>query len=162
MSRYRSNTDSRFNCFLGPIIPNIIAGKLDRFNVTCFTTVICAILWLSGRGQGLSVAFAALFGISPDTVIGQFPVLTAMVSPLSEMGTRIGTSVAFASFGVLTSPPVGNATDTSGRTYIYMAIFVGLKLLVAAPAIWLLWTKLDGWALQCKVRRTKSTVEDML
>lgn len=95
----------------------------------CFTTVICAILclalWLPGRGQGLSVAFATLFGISPDTVIGQCPVLTAMVSPLSEMGTRMGTSVAFASLGVLTSPPVGNAIDAaSGGTYIYTAIFV--------------------------------------
>jgi len=143
--------------FFGRTIPNLIADKVGRFNIMILTSILSAILclalWLPGRGIGPSIAFAILFGFSTGAVIGLGPVLLVMISPMSEMGTRMGTYVAFAAVGTLTSPPIGNtiAAATPGGTYVYTALFAGVNFLIAAVGLWVLRTRLGGWGLRSRV-----------
>ncbi|KAJ9138316.1 MFS general substrate transporter [Coniochaeta hoffmannii] len=72
--------------FIGRTVPNYIADKLGRFNVTIVMTALSAVvvlaLWLPGRGDGAFISFAVLFGITSGAGIGLGPVLIASISPI--------------------------------------------------------------------------------
>ena len=143
------------NSFFGRTVPNLIADKLGRFNVmvvmTLLSGILCLALWLPGRSNATSIVFAVLFGISSGAVIGIGPVLIASISPMRELGTRMGTILAIAAIGTLTAPPIGTAiAQKSGGDFTYSALFAGLDFLIAGVVVWLLRTRISGWSLTTK------------
>ncbi|RSL90171.1 hypothetical protein CEP51_000864 [Fusarium floridanum] len=142
--------------FFGRTVPNYIADKLGRFNVTVVMLLLSAImvlgLWLPGRGDGAIITFAVLFGFSSGAGIGLAPVLIAGVSPIEELGFRVGTILSLAAIGSLTSPPIAGAIVTDdGGSYRFAAVFGGVNFLIATRGVALLRVKLGGWKLTTKI-----------
>ncbi|KAJ4163178.1 hypothetical protein LMH87_004922 [Akanthomyces muscarius] len=142
--------------FIGRTVPNVAADKYGRFNVTIlmilFSAVVVLGIWLPGHSAGASYAFAVLFGIGSGACIGLGPVLIMSISPIKEVGYRMGTIFAIAGIGCLTSPPIGGAIvdKTSDKVYDYAALFSGLNYLVAfAFMVWLR-GRMVGWKLNTK------------
>lgn len=138
--------------FFGRTVPNYIADKVGRFNVMLVMTTLSATLvlalWLPARGNGALITFAALFGITSGAIIGLGPVLIVQISPMSELGYRVGTVLAFAAVGTLTSPPIGGAIAASdGGSYTYTCVFSGVSFLLGTVGLAALRVRLSGWGL---------------
>lgn len=138
--------------FIGRTVPNIVADRIGRFNVMVLMTLWSAILvlglWLPGRGNGAIITFATLFGISSGAGIGLGPVLITSISPMKELGYRLGTILAIAAVATLTSPPIGGAivAHESGD-YNYACVFSGVSFLATTVGILVLRIRLAGWKL---------------
>ncbi|KAF7160151.1 hypothetical protein CNMCM5623_005666 [Aspergillus felis] len=142
--------------FFGRTVPNYIADKVGRFNVMLVMTSLSAILvlalWLPARGNGALITFAALFGITSGAIIGLGPVLVVSISPMSELGYRMGTVLAFAAVGTLTSPPIGGAIAAdSGGSYTYTCVFSGVSFILGTLGLAALRVRLSGWRLTTKI-----------
>ncbi len=74
-----------------------------------FSIVLVLGLWLPGHSHAAIITFTALFGIDSDAYIGLGPVLIMSISPMKEVGYRMGTVFAIAGIGTLTSPSIGGA-----------------------------------------------------
>lgn len=142
--------------FFGRTVPNYIADRVGRFNVMIVMTSLSAILvlslWLPARGNGAIITFGALFGFSSGAIIGLGPVLIAAISPIKELGYRMGTILAFAAVGTLTSPPIGGAivADQSG-SYNYTCVFSGVSFLLGVIGLTILRSRLAGWSITAKI-----------
>jgi MFS family permease len=142
--------------FIGRTVPNVLADKYGRFNVTSimilFSTVIILGLWLPGHSHSAIITFAALFGIGSGACIGLGPVLIMNISPMSEVGYRMGTVMAIAGLGTLTSPPIGGAIIAAhGGSYVYACVFSGVSYVVALTGILVLRGRFCGWKVAAKV-----------
>ena len=142
--------------FFGRTIPNYIADKVGRFNVMIIMTTLSAILvlalWLPARGNGAIIPFAALFGFSSGAIIGLGPVLIVAISPVKEIGYRMGVVLVFAAIGTLTSPPIGGAiaaADNGG--YDFTCLFSGVSFILGAIGLTILRIKIAGWSLGAKI-----------
>lgn len=142
--------------FFGRTVSNYIADKVGRFNVMLVKTSLLVILVLAlslpARGNGALITFAALFGITSGAIIGLGPVFTFFISPMNEMGYRMGTVLAFAAVGTLTSPPIGGTfTANSGGSYTCTYAFSGVSLVLGTIGLAALRVRLAGWGLTAKV-----------
>lgn len=74
------------------------------------------------------------------------------ISPMSEVGYRMGTVMAIAGIGTLTSPPIGGAiVARCGGSYVYACIFSGVSYFVALVGILVLRGRIAGWKVAVKV-----------
>ncbi|KAM5377374.1 hypothetical protein ACJZ2D_005055 [Fusarium nematophilum] len=142
--------------FFGRTVPNYFADKLGRFNVMMAMVFLSAILilalWLPGRSNGAIIGFAVLFGFSSGAGIGLGPVLVASISPIEELGFRMGTIMSLAAIGTLTSPPIAGAiVAADGGRYRFAALFGGVNFLIATFGMGLLRVRLGGWKLSAKI-----------
>ncbi|KAL2810740.1 major facilitator superfamily domain-containing protein [Aspergillus granulosus] len=142
--------------FFGRTIPNMLADKFGGFNVMIIMMVYSMItvlaIWLPGRSSATSILFAALFGIGSGASIGLGPVLIMGISPMKEVGYRMGTIFAVAGIGALTSPPIGGAIvgATSGGDFDFACVFSGANYFVAVCLLVVLRVRLVGWEIMVK------------
>ena len=134
-----------------------MADKYGRFNLTLimilFTAISVLAVWLPGRSSATSVVFAVLFGVGSGACFGLGPVLIMMISPINEVGIRMGTIFAIAAISCLTSPPIGGAIvdKTPGSNYDYACVFSGVNFIIALLVIGVLRVRLGGWKITAKV-----------
>lgn len=114
-----------------------------------FTMIFVLGLWLPSRSDGASIAFAAIFGIGSGACIGLAPVLIMTISPMEEVGFRMGTLFAVAGIGALTSPPIAGAIvqRTPGGDYVFACVFSGISFLVSTVFMVALRARIGGWKL---------------
>jgi MFS family permease len=149
------NTNLVFS-FIGRTVPNLLADKYGRFNVMTlmilFSMITILGIWLPGRSEATSIVFAALFGISSGATIGLGPVLIMSISPMNEIGYRMGTIFAICGVASLTSPPIGGAIveATKGGVYDFACVFSGLNYGIALVLILWLRVRLVGWKIGIK------------
>ncbi|KAL4751796.1 hypothetical protein BDW72DRAFT_192657 [Aspergillus terricola var. indicus] len=142
--------------FLGRTMPNILADKYGRFNVMIImvlsSMIIVLALWLPGRSEATMISFAALFGVGSGAGIGLGPVLIMGISPIKEVGYRMGTIFAIAGIGALTSPPIGGAIveRTKHGDFDYACVFSGVNYFFSLVFIIILRVRLVGWKLTAK------------
>ncbi|KAK9320449.1 major facilitator superfamily domain-containing protein [Lipomyces orientalis] len=120
--------------FFGRVIPGILADKLGRFNtfIACCTTagILVLGLWLPATGHVPIILFAALFGFASGASISLMPALIAEISPIHEIGTRIGAVSAFASFAALSGMPISGAILLHDHnSFTGVAVFGGVTLI---------------------------------
>lgn len=142
--------------FIGRTVPNAIADKYGRFNVMIimilFSAIIILGLWLPAHSHAAIITFAALFGVGSGACIGLGPVLIMSISPMSEVGYRMGTVMAIAGIGTLTSPPIGGAIlAMHDGSYMYACVFSGASYFASLVAIVVLRTRIAGWKIAMKV-----------
>jgi MFS family permease len=117
-----------------------------------FSTITILGLWLPAHSHAAMIAFAALFGIGSGACIGPGPVLIMSISPVSEVGYRMGTVMAIAGVGTLTSPPIGGAIIAKhGWSQGYACVFSGVSYFVALAGILVLRRCVAGWKVAIKV-----------
>ncbi|KAK1146881.1 hypothetical protein N8T08_002207 [Aspergillus melleus] len=126
--------------FLGRTVPNYFADRCGAFNVmivmTLFTAIIVLALLLPASGNAAFLTFTALFGVGSGATVGLGPVLIAILSPIREVGLRMGTTLAIGAVGGLTSPPIAGAIaarEEGDFTYAYGITVPPHKL---QPEIW--------------------------
>jgi len=146
---------TRFS-FFGRTVPNLIADKYGRFNVmiimVLFSAILVLALWLPGRSNAAIITFAVLFGVGSGACVGLGPVLVMSISPMKEVGFRLGTVLALAGIGALTSPPIAGAiTADDGGSYVYTCVFSGVNFFICLVGIIILRGHVAGWSLTTKV-----------
>ncbi|KAK9447407.1 MFS general substrate transporter [Limtongia smithiae] len=142
--------------FVGRTVPNYFADKVGRFNLmigmSILSTVLVLGLWLPGRGHSAFICFAVFFGISSGACVGLGPVLIASVSPIKELGTRMGTVFAIASGASLSSAPIAAAiVADDGGSYRFAAVFSGVNFFLATICLCILRGCIAGWAVNANV-----------
>lgn len=155
--RSRTSADqSSPSSFFGRILPNYAADQFGRFNVMILSVVLSAILvfgiWLPAPGTGALYAFAALFGFSSGASIGLGTVLVASISPMDELGVRLGIILVMAGIATLTGPPAaGGIVAAAGGSYTGACLMSGLSFIVSAVAMVLVRAQVGGWKLSAQV-----------
>lgn len=99
------------------------------------TALACSILifalWLPPtvlevKSEAALTSFAVFFGFWSGAAISLTPVCIAQVSPVGEIGRRVGTTFSISSFGALVGVPVGGAiVDGSGGAFVWLVVFAG-------------------------------------
>ena len=136
-------------------MPNVIADKAGRFNVfvvmILLSVVVCFALWLPTT-VGTMIAFAVLFGFSSGAGIGLGSVVVASISPMDEIGFRMGIMLAVAAVSSLTGlPAAGAIVSGDGGRYFWVCIFAALSWLLSAVFMASIRVRLGGWKWNVKV-----------
>lgn len=122
----------------GRFLPGAVADRLGRFNVIIVTISLCCAtvlgLWLpAGHSEAMIVSFAVLFGFASGSNLGLVPVCLGQLCDSRDYARYITTANFLASFGTLSSTPVGGALLGIGDNWGWKAIilFSGLSYAVA-------------------------------
>ncbi|KAI0006526.1 major facilitator superfamily domain-containing protein [Xylariaceae sp. FL0662B] len=123
--------------FFGMILPGLLADHLGRFNIIISTITLCIMsilgLWLpAGDTSGLVIAFVVIFGFAGGSNLGLIPVCVGQLCDARDYGRYYGTAMMAASFGTLTSVPIGGALLGIGDNgWLGLMLFSGLSYVVA-------------------------------
>ncbi|EFY92585.1 MFS monocarboxylate transporter, putative [Metarhizium acridum CQMa 102] len=123
----------------GRFLPGFLADKIGRFNVIILAISLCVAtvlgLWLpSGSSRATVTAFCVMFGFASGSNLGLAPVCIGQFCAPQEYGRYLGTAQMLASFGTLTSVPIGGALLGGGQQssgWLGLILFSGLSYVVA-------------------------------
>ncbi|KAJ4407267.1 hypothetical protein N0V85_004397 [Neurospora sp. IMI 360204] len=124
---------------LGRVLPGLFADRIGRFNVVIITISLCVILvlamWLpAAMSKSVLIGYAVLFGFASGSNLGLVPVCLGQLCDARHFGRYYSTAMMVASFGTLSSVPIGGAllemgsVETGWRAVI---IFSGLSYFIA-------------------------------
>lgn len=99
---------------LGRLIPGHLADRFGRFNVIIVTIALTAIsvlgIWLpAGKSKAVLIAFAVVFGFASGSNLSLSAVCVGQLCEARDFGRYLTTSMIIASFGTLSSVPIGGA-----------------------------------------------------
>lgn len=124
---------------VGRALPGFLADHLGRFNVIIVTIALCVItvlaLWLpAGTSNPTLIAYAVLFGFASGSNLGLVPVCLGQLCDHRRYGRLYSTAMMVASFGTLSSVPIGGALLDSGsgeHGWRSLIIFAGVAYFLA-------------------------------
>lgn len=124
---------------VGRFLPGLLADKFGRFNVIIITITLCAAtilgIWLpGGNSKGGLVAFCVTFGFASGSNLSLIPVCLGQFCEAQHYGRYIATATMVASFGTLSSVPIGGALVGVGQEstgWMALIIFSGLSYIAA-------------------------------
>ncbi|KAL2268448.1 hypothetical protein VTJ83DRAFT_3294 [Remersonia thermophila] len=124
---------------VGRALPGFLADRLGRFNVIIATISLCVAttlgLWLpAGDSQPMLIAYAVLFGFASGSNLGLMPVCLGQLCDHRSYGRYFSTAMMVASFGTLSSVPIGGALldrSSDENAWRNLVIFDGVAYFVA-------------------------------
>ncbi|KAK3995226.1 riboflavin transporter MCH5 [Cladorrhinum sp. PSN332] len=122
---------------LGRVLPGILADRIGRFNVIIITIAICLVtvvgIWLpAGDSNAALIAYAVLFGFGSGSNIGLVPVCLGQLCDHRRFGRLFSTAMMVASFGTLSSVPIGGALlGLETNPWTAVILFSGLSYVIA-------------------------------
>lgn len=123
---------------LGRVLPGLLADKIGRFNVIILTIAMCVVtvlgIWLpSGTSNATLITFTVLFGFASGSNLGLVPVCIGQLCDHRRFGRLFSTAMMIASFGTLSSVPIGGALldIESGNGWTAVICFSGVSYSVA-------------------------------
>lgn len=120
--------------------------------MSTLSAILVLALWLPGHNNAAIICFAAFFGFSSGGVIGLGPSLVATISPMKEIGFRMGVFMAITSIGALIGPPVAGAIISADKgSYRFVAVFSGLCFVIASLGMALVRIRLVGPSITAKI-----------
>ncbi|CAK7562202.1 MAG: hypothetical protein SEPTF4163_000037 [Sporothrix epigloea] len=124
---------------VGRVLPGFLADRLGRFNVIISTiflssaSIFC--VWLpAGGNRATLMAFSVLFGFVSGSNLGLIAVCVGQLCEPSHYGRYFSTAMMVASFGTLSSGPIGGALVGDGQTrsgWTALIIFSGAAYALA-------------------------------
>ena len=124
---------------VGRLLPNALADIVGPFNVIAPASLISGILALClipAKTQSSLIALCVLYGCASGALVSLPATVVVSVSMhrRAMIGTRMGMTFCFGSFGVLIGTPVAGAIlDRSGFTGVW--IFSGMLLMAGGALI---------------------------
>lgn len=121
---------------VGRALPGFLADHLGRFNVIILTIALCVVtvlaLWLpAGSSTAMLIAYSVLFGFASGSNLGLVPVCLGQLCDYRQYGRFYSTAMMVASFGTLSSLPIGGAILDTSDGWTSMIIFAGVSYFVA-------------------------------
>lgn len=124
---------------VGRFLPGLLADKFGRFNVIIVTITLCAAtilgLWLPcGDSKAVLVAFCVTFGFASGSNLGLVPVCLGQFCESQDYGRYFATATMIASFGTLSSVPIGGALLGVGQEasgWMALIVFSGASYITA-------------------------------
>ncbi|KAK4184922.1 major facilitator superfamily domain-containing protein [Podospora australis] len=123
---------------VGRVLPGLLADKIGRFNVIIITIALCVItvlaIWLpAGTSNAALIAYSVLFGFASGSNLGLVPVCIGQLCDHRRFGRLYSTAMMMASFGTLSSVPIGGALldIKSGNGWTAVICFSGVSYCVA-------------------------------
>ncbi|CAI4213987.1 unnamed protein product [Parascedosporium putredinis] len=123
---------------VGRFLPGLLADKFGRFNVIITTNGLCAVavlgLWTPAHlSNAVLVTFCVVFGFASGSNLGLYPVCIGQFCDSQSYGRYYSTTNMVASFGTLSSLPIGGALVGLGgqRGWTALIIFCGLSYVAA-------------------------------
>ncbi|KAM0388222.1 hypothetical protein ACHAQC_009832 [Fusarium culmorum] len=109
---------------IGRLTGGALADAIGQFNWSQSTAAI--------------ITYAITFGYGSGGYVSVFPGCVAQISPIEEIGTRIGLAALVNSFGALTGSPLGGALISdksgSGNSFIGLQLFCGCTMIASVFA----------------------------
>lgn len=124
---------------VGRVLPGFLADKFGRFNLVIVTIALCVVtllaLWLpAGRSQPLLIAYSVTFGFASGSNLGLVPVCLGQLCDSRQYGRYFSTAMMVASFGTLSSVPIGGAlldVGTGETGWMAVILFAGVSYAIA-------------------------------
>ncbi|KAJ7133375.1 major facilitator superfamily domain-containing protein [Mycena epipterygia] len=127
---------------VGRILPGFIADRVGRFNViatsTMFSGILILALWYTSSAQRNLIAFSAVYGFASGPFFSLLSACVVQISPIEEVGARVGMSFVFMSTGALAGTPIGGVfirNDTLPN-FGHLILFSGIMALVGSGFFW--------------------------
>ncbi|KAJ7232821.1 major facilitator superfamily domain-containing protein [Mycena rebaudengoi] len=123
---------------VGRIVPSFVADHVGRFNVISVSTACSGILslalWYTSTAEPNLIAFAAVYGLASGPFFSLLAACVAQISPIEEVGARMGMVFMFMSTGALAGTPLGGLfiRDITIPNFRHLALFSGLVALVGS------------------------------
>ncbi|KAI1056745.1 hypothetical protein LB507_001507 [Fusarium sp. FIESC RH6] len=121
---------------IGRLTAGAFADKIGQFNcmliITSFTGILTLVLWIPGSSNTAAiVAYAVAFGFGSGGYVSIFPGCVAQISPMEEIGMRIGLASLVNAFGALTGSPLGGALISGGDSFLGLQLFCGCTMIAS-------------------------------
>ncbi|KAK9447997.1 major facilitator superfamily domain-containing protein [Limtongia smithiae] len=140
--------------FAGRLFSGIASDRIGKFSVFFFVTLLSGLiafpLWYLSESEGVIVLVSIAYGFASGGVLAMYPALVAQISPVTEIGTRLGSLSAAIAFAALASLPVAGAivgSDATAPNFGGMQIYAGVAMLGGA-----------GIALLAKAHATRGNI----
>ncbi|KAJ7232820.1 major facilitator superfamily domain-containing protein [Mycena rebaudengoi] len=123
---------------VGRIAPGFVADRLGRFNVMCVSTALSGVfviaLWYTSKAEPNLIAFAVLYGLASGPFFPLLAACVAQISPIEEVGARVGMVFMFMSTGALAGTPIAGLFihDKTIPNFRHLILFSGLAALVGS------------------------------
>ncbi|KAJ7160340.1 major facilitator superfamily domain-containing protein [Mycena filopes] len=95
----------------GRIVPGFMADRVGKFNVIAFSTMLSGILilslWYTSTAEPNLIAFATVYGFASGPFFSVLSPSIVTISPISEVGARIGMAFIFMSTAAISGTPIG-------------------------------------------------------
>ncbi|CAK7232417.1 hypothetical protein SBRCBS47491_008261 [Sporothrix bragantina] len=143
---------------VGRVLPGLLADKIGRFNVIIVTIFLSSAVilgvWLpAGDNRAILMAFAVLFGFASGSNLGLIAVCLGQLCEPSHYGRYYSTAMMVASFGTLSSVPIGGALLGDGLSrggWLGLIIFSGVSYAVALVCYLSARIMAVGWSITAK------------
>jgi MFS family permease len=141
---------------VGRLVPGQLSDKFGRFNVIIVTIALTAIsilgIWLpAGDSKPVLIGFAVMFGFASGSNLSLSAVCVGQLCEARDFGRYLTTAMIIASFGTLSSVPLGGALlRVSGgeNGWVAMIICSGLSYLLALVCYMTARVLAVGWSLK--------------
>ena len=123
----------------GRLAAGYVGDKVGRFNVfitVCYLSSIWILaLWLPDSSNVALITFAVLFGYFSGAFISLATPLIAQVSPMPELGFRVGMVLFACGVAGLTANPINGAIVDDSGGWTGVKIFSGVFCLVGTTLV---------------------------
>ncbi|TVY73204.1 Fujikurins efflux protein [Lachnellula suecica] len=124
----------------GRLISGYFADKIGKWNMFIIACAVSGIaifaLWIPAKHSSIAIGFAIMFGFTSGAFMSLSSVLPIAVSPLPEIGYRMGLVLLAISIPALTVAPIcGAILQGGGDAWLNVKIFGGVFCLAGACII---------------------------
>jgi MFS family permease len=111
-------------------------GRWNIFTIACALSGVSVFaVWIPAKDSAIAIGFAVMFGFMSGAFIGLSGALAASVSPVAEIGYRLGLVLLAISIPALTVAPIGGAIlQDAANPWLAVKIFAGV-MCIAGSAI---------------------------
>ncbi|RHZ45707.1 uncharacterized protein CDV56_101661 [Aspergillus thermomutatus] len=124
----------------GRLVAGYGADRIGRWNMFIIACTVSGIsefaVWIPATRSSIAIGFAIMFGFATGAFIGLSGALPVSVSPLPEMGYRLGVVFLAISIPALTMAPIGGAIlQNSAHGWLDVKIFGGVMCLAGSAIV---------------------------
>ncbi|KAK9429642.1 major facilitator superfamily domain-containing protein [Lipomyces doorenjongii] len=122
--------------FFGRVLLGLLSDKMNKFalfsTITLLSGLVSAPFWYFAHSEVTITIVAVAYGFFTGGILAMFSTLVAQISPVQEIGTRLGAVNGIIAFATLVSLPIASAIVGTDANYDNMKIYAGVVLIAGA------------------------------